>query len=143
MGDLLFHCYLLAIVNFYVQRNCSTRKFQSCLPIGVLLFERGFPLTTSITLQVATYFAVSLKIRIVGEKTTTQVKGTDARNVAPVVAWCEQHGGLCETERDSCFRGCYGKKEGFEIFNEIRGKRISIFAFGAEYIFSPEGRSLK
>ena len=77
--------------------------------------ERGFPLTTSIRLQVATYFAVSLKISIVEEKTTTQLKGTDARNVAPVVAWCEQNGGLCQTERELCFRGCYGKKEGFEI----------------------------
>ena len=77
--------------------------------------ERGFPLTTSIRLQVATFFAVSLKISIVGEITTTQLKGTDARNVAPVGAWCEQNGGLFQTERDLCFRGCYGKKEGFEI----------------------------
>ena len=35
------------------------------------------------------------------------------------------------------------EKRRFWNFNEIRGKWLSIFAFGAEYIFSPKGRSLK
>ena len=86
--------------------------------------KRVFPLTTCTTSQAGGFFffflwfLIKYALRAKKQWLSKEIQGTGARNVT---RW--QHGGLCATERDLCYRGWnFQQTKGQMDFYYIRGR---------------------